>query len=101
MKRIIEMGGAPAEHFPTLVQYPVKGIPVSFFFSHSAPASGAWKIFNIQKLVNIFQFSFFDIMDFLLFDRINRMDRISILKKILIILSKLMFHTSSNRFRKE
>jgi hypothetical protein len=76
MKRIIEMGSAPTEHFITFVQYPVKGIPFSFFFSHAAPALGAWKIFNHLKLVKIFQFSFFDIMDFLLFDRINRMDRI-------------------------
>jgi hypothetical protein len=49
MKRIIEMGGTAAEHFPTLVQDPVKGIPFSFSFSHAAPASGAWKIFNIQS----------------------------------------------------
>jgi hypothetical protein len=36
MKRIIEMGSAATEHFPTLIQYPLKGIPVSFFFSHIA-----------------------------------------------------------------
>jgi len=39
-------------------------------------ALGKYSIFNHLKLVKIFQFSFFDIMDFLLFDRINRMDRI-------------------------
>jgi len=37
---------------------------------------GKYSIFNHLKLVKIFQFSFFDIMDSLLFDRINRMDRI-------------------------
>jgi hypothetical protein len=34
------MDSAAAEHLPTLVQYPVKGIPISFSSFHTAFGSG-------------------------------------------------------------
>lgn len=40
MKRVVETGGTPAEHFPALVQYSGKGVPASFFFYHKKVLKG-------------------------------------------------------------